>query len=253
MSPNPDNYLAPLLTELGTFAEIPDAAVKFLGSMVQNITESRKNAELYEQGEPYRRSGFLVSGWAIKHKLLTDGRRQVIDVVLPGAIIGLHANVFEDSDHSMMALNDLAVAWFEPQEITRLFRDFPLVGMAIAWQAARGESVLMERIASLGRRSAHERMAHIFLEIRRRLRIRGLDKGNELVFPINQGILADLLGLSVVHVNRTLRVMRQSGEIDLSKHTLTLKSMERLVHTAGFDETYLHEKPMPPKTKIRLS
>ena len=127
----------------------------------------------------------------------------------------LYANLFEISDHSLSPVTDLVVNRFEPQKIMELFANCPRLAAAVCWATARDEAILAEQVVRLGRRSAVERMTHLFLEIHKRLQLVGLAEPESFELPLTQEVIADLMGLSVVHVNRTLRQLRLRGLIEM--------------------------------------
>ena len=104
-------------------------------------------------------------------------------------------------------------------------------------------AMFREWIVNVGRRSATERMAHLFVEVHSRLRAIGRTNGGDFAFPITQGDLADCLGLSVVHVNRVLQGLRKEGLIRVERSEYRIVDLGKLQELAGFDPTYLHARP----------
>ena len=182
----------------------------------------------------------MRKGWAIRHKALPDGRRQVINFVLPGDIIGFYSTLFETADHSVTTLTAAEVANFPTEHVAELFRSFPRLAAALAWAGAREEAIVAERLLSLGRRTALERTAHLIVELLRRLSVVDMATDGRFILPVTQEILADALGLSIVHMNRTLRRLRDSGLIDLTGQRITVNDPRQLASVGQFDELYLH-------------
>jgi CRP-like cAMP-binding protein len=128
----------------------------------------------------------------------------------------------------------------EKNPFGRLLAVDPTLAVALSWANAHEEAVLAERLASLGRRSAHERVAHLFCELWRRLHLLGLAEDDRFPLPITQEDLADTLGLSAVHINRTLRQLRSEGLIETGSNHVRVLSMAGLEAIAGFEDGYLH-------------
>lgn len=211
--------------------------------------------DLVCENEPYKTAGVMIDGWGFRYKLLPDGRRQVISFMLPGSFFGLHANVFEIADHSVSTLTRCRIARFDPQLLTRTLAERPMLGAAIVWDNAREEALLMEHLASLGRRDAYERFAHILVELAKLVHVRGEPVADEgYTLPVPQIVFADALGLSLVHVSRTLRKLKQEGLIDGdSKSGVVLRDLKGLISVCGYEETYLHQSPLPDRTRQRIA
>lgn len=209
--------------------------------------------DLVKENAPYRHAGVVLEGWCLKYKLLDDGRRQIVNFVLPGGFIGLHANVFEVADHSVSALTQGKISWFDPQLVTKTFGERPLLAAAIVWDNAREEAILMERLASLGRRSAYERFAHLMVELAKHLDRRGFIGEEKVELPITQVVIADTLGLSLVHVSRTIQKLRRDGLIEPNQQRgIVLRDLRGLMEVCGFDDTYLHQNKLPERTRRHI-
>ena len=244
--------LEPLFHKLENCLKLNDGRRALLSGLVSKPQSVQRDTVIVEQGLPYSRAGILTAGWAVSYKVLSDGRRQVVDLLLPGTFVGLQGLVFHEADHSLASITDSTIYWFEYEGMLELTRRDPLLGMAVIWDRTGEESVLMERLASLGQRSARERMAHILVELWQRLHLRGLGDMTRLPFPVNQSLLADLLGITNVHVNRTLTAMKKDGLVTYDRNMIELLDAEALITLGDFDSTYLHDKPMAAGTKKRI-
>lgn len=205
--------------------------------------------------EDYTHVYALLDGWAMRYKLLADGRRQVINFFLPGDLMCVNACVLQKSDYTVTLLTEATVAVIEVAEMFEMARRCPELSAAVRWCNAREESILMERLISLGRRSAYERTAHVLLELCRRLHLLGLAPRHRFHFPVTQQLLADVLGLSTVHVNRTLRQMQSDGLIRVLTNRgmeMDIQDYDRLCHIAGFDDGYLHFTEISPAARRDL-
>ncbi|PLX37816.1 MAG: hypothetical protein C0606_06000 [Hyphomicrobiales bacterium] len=147
----------------------------------------------------------LLSGWAFRYKILEDGRRQILNYVVPGDLIGLQASLMGEMQHSVEALTPVTLCVFERDRLTDLFANHPTLAFDVTWIAAREERILDEHLLSIGRRSALERAAYLLAFLHRRASTVGLIGSGRQTIPITQYHVADTLGLSVVHTNKTLR------------------------------------------------
>ncbi|UKJ72548.1 Crp/Fnr family transcriptional regulator [Azospirillum brasilense] len=231
---------SPLGRKITSYMSLTDEEKSFLNELERNVTRHGSRSDLLQQGERYGCVRVMRKGWAIRHKALPDGRRQVVNFVLPGDIIGFYCNLFETADHGVTTLTPAEVANFQPERIIELFKLFPRLAAALAWSGAKEEAIIAERLLSVGRRTALERTAHLIVELLRRLSIVGLVEEGRFTLPVTQEILADALGLSIVHINRTLRRLRDIGLIDLAGQQITVHDVKQLASVGQFDELYLH-------------
>ena len=177
---------------------------------------------------------YIISGWAARVRELRDGRRQLVQLLLPGETLTPHLNVRQDGS-TVQAITlvrtvdgtAIRVAAGEPSK-------YPGIAEAVALAAAHDRALLMEQVVRLGRQTAHERMVNLMLELHYRCSAVGLVHDESFEFPLTQEALGDLLGLSVVHVNRTLQLLRQQELIQLKHGRLTLLNMAGLAEVAEF-------------------
>ena len=243
-----------LWTKLELFAGLDPTSRRVLGELLQrpamNIVRGQ---DLLTQGAPRRDGYVILSGWAARSKTLPDGRRQIVSFMTPGDAIGMVGAITPMATSSVTALGDLSAVPFAPTAVVRAIARSPRLGAALFWAAAREQEILAEHLVSLGRRSARERVAHLFLELWARLRVRGLSDGNQLQVPLTQQVIADALGLSVVHVNRTLRQLAAEGLLAVKRESVTLLDLEQLLRVTGFDEDYLMQHAMPSDLEAELA
>lgn len=163
------------------------------GSMI--LSEGSHSAQLFT----------LLSGWAFRYKMLEDGRRQILNYLLPGDLVGLQGSVIGEMQHSVETLSPVVLCVFQRDSLPGLFRNHPGLAFDITWLASREERMLDENLLSVGRRSALERAAYLIAFIYQRASRLGFGTGRRMLIPITQQHVADTLGLSVVHTNKTLR------------------------------------------------
>lgn len=189
---------------------------------------------------------FVVSkGWALRYRTLQDGGRQIVNVMLPGDCFDLQALIATKADHSVEALTNVEVLRLKSTDFLAAIRSNANLATAFWWAAVQEESILREQIVRLGRRSGRERLAHILLELRRRLLHAGQEVGDTLTLPMSREVLADFLGLSSVHVSRSVSALREAGLIRTSNGSIQLVDIDGLAEVAQFDPSYLHIASQP--------
>jgi CRP-like cAMP-binding protein len=176
----------------------------------------------------------LLSGWAIRYKVVAEGRRQVLNFALPGDLLGLQASLFKEMNHSVDALTDARLCVFPRKRMWELFSGYPGLAFDMTWLASREESILGDHLASVGQRSAFARLAYMLLYLYDRARRVGLVRNDRLWLPVTQLDLADAMGLSIVHTNKTLQRLRATGWIDWSRNELILRNEEKLRELAEY-------------------
>ncbi|MGF0539488.1 Crp/Fnr family transcriptional regulator [Agrobacterium sp. ES01] len=147
----------------------------------------------------------VVEGWGFRYKTMEDGRRQVLNYLLPGDMIGLQGAVLKEMDHSVEALTPMRLCMFERSRFFTLFEKQPSLAYDVTWLAAREERILDEHLLSIGRRTAIERAAYLIAFLHHRGTRSGQLNDEDARLPITQNLVADTLGLSIVHTNKTLR------------------------------------------------
>jgi CRP-like cAMP-binding protein len=185
---------------------------------------------------------FFVRGFGFRYKLLGSGRRQITAYLLPGDCCCPDVLLSPAMDHSIATLSPATVIAFPRHVIADLLAAHPGLERALRWAALVEGAIAREWVVNLGQRTASERLAHLLCETFTRLRIIGLTQGDSCEFPLTQAELADTLGLSTVHVNRTLQDLRRDGLITLKGRTLVVHDLPALQRLSIFDPAYLHQR-----------
>jgi CRP-like cAMP-binding protein len=235
----------PLIDKLSAYLLLSQDEVSFLRNLHGSRRQIYRHRDIIAQGRPYQSVFILCSGFAWRHKILPDGKRQLLSFALPGDLIGFPASFFENAVNATGSLTDVVVATVPFAALYDLFAKFPRVAIALYWMAAREAAIYGERIVDIGRRSAYERLAHLILELLTRLRAAGLAEERSYVLPLTQELIADVLGLSGPHVSRMLRLMREEGLVSIEGRRLTVTDLESLTVLAGFDGDYLARSQIP--------
>lgn len=184
----------------------------------------------------------VLRGQGLRAKTLADGRRQVVNFVLPGDFIGLQAGLLGEMKHNVEARTPMALCVFDRARLWELFRTAPERAYDLTWIAAVEEHFLGETLATLGQRDATERLAWALLRLWQRLSAVGLNRDGAVPFPFRQQDLADALGLSVVHTNKTLARLRERQVADWTGGRLRVHDAKRLAAIG-------HVEPGPPERR----
>jgi CRP-like cAMP-binding protein len=245
----------PLLRKLARYVRMSLAERRAIAYLVRRTTSVGADTDLVRQGEPLAKAVILRDGWAIRYRTLSDGRRQIMNFLLPGDMFDLCAFLLTASDHSVGTITPCAVHYVPVSAIADLFRHWPRLGAAMWKSALQEEATLRERILSLGRRSARERTAHLLYELWVRLGVVGLRNGGNFDLPLTQVELADALGLTPVHVSRTLHHLRQQGLIDVGRRHVTILRPREQAAYGEFARDHLHQTPIhepvaPPVARV---
>ena len=197
------------------------------------IHEGQTDAPLYT----------LREGWAFRFKTLSDGRRQILTFLLAGDFIGVQQKMGDASAHGVSTLTDAVFCVFQRDSLWELHRQSPSMGFNITWLTAHEESLVDDTLLSVGRRSAEERIAMLLILLFKRAAALQADGGAAGVpFPLTQQHVADALGLSLVHTNKTLRRLERRGLHTLIDGRLHLRDVKALVRLA---DVYGDSKPAP--------
>ena len=195
-----------------------------------------EGSDFLHQGEPVTELHTLLEGWAFLYRLLEDGRRQITRVLLPGDFIGFQADLDAPADRAAQALTACRTCVFPRQRVMAMIRENPELAIRLTWAMARDEARMEEWLTSIGRRSALERIALFLLELYYRVRLRDPEPlGSEIPLPLTQEHIGDALGLTSVHVNRTLRELREAALLVVSRRTLRILDPDGLARAAGYE------------------
>jgi CRP-like cAMP-binding protein len=229
--------------KLGCFIHLLPDEKAAIGALVQQTNAIPAEQSLIEDGEVQSHTSLLLQGFAYRYKLLSNGRRQILGYLIPGDFCEAELRNGGRSDHCVAALNNAVVAPISIQSFTNLRGQYPNIHRACMLASLSERSILREWIVNVGQKTALQRISHFFCEIVLRLEAIGrLQTDGSIDFPLNQVALADTAGLTTVHVNRSLKRLRDDGLIAFSRQRLKILDRERLIHVAGFDEEYLRLK-----------
>jgi len=183
----------------------------------------------------------ILSGFAMRHKIVADGARQIVSVHMAGDLVDLQNAFLGVADHSVQVLTECEVAFIPREMAKELAFAHPNVGMAMWLDTLVDASIFREWIANVGRRDSYMRVAHLLCEFSLRLKVAGLGEATDYELPMTQEQIADCVGLTPVHVNRTLKRLEVEGLINRrNSRTVTIGDWSKLAKAGDFDSTYLH-------------
>ena len=180
-------------------------------------------------------------GWLFRYKILHNGDRQIVDFILPGQIFGLQACFFKASLYSIATVTAASVSSIPLEVIDDVFDQNPQLAKALFWSAVCEAAIVGEHLVDAARRSAYERVSHLLLELFVRLKSTGQTDGQSFSMPLTQELIGDALGLTPVHVNRTLRALREDRLIKISNKCVVIFDFDALSSLCDFDHSYLGE------------
>lgn len=236
-----------LLSKLANY--IPDRSplstqeTEILQRLQSAIRIIPRGNDIIVQGRKYHGIYVLIDGFGMRYRVFSDGKRQVFNLCLPGDMIGYPACFFEEALYSVTALTKTSICAITFDDMSEMFHSFPRLAMALFWSTAEETAMVGEHLADAGRRSAYERVAHLVLEIATRLETVGLADQSMFVMPLTQGRMADVVGLSVPHINRMLRRLRDEGLIEMKGQRVQILDRDALSALADFDDSYLAHRP----------
>ena len=216
-----------------------DAVAAIEQAILESLFRAGPGEDLVVEGDPVDSVRLVLSGWLFRHKTLEDGRRQIVNFILPGETCDGHVYLLPTLDHSITTVTPVAYAEIKRARFEKLLASEHSLAEAFMCETLLNGAIQREWAVNLGRRAALEKVAHLFCEIYERLRPVGLVDGNSCSFPVTQMDLADATGLSVVHLNRTLQELRATGLIALRERTLTIMDLDALKSVALFSSNYL--------------
>lgn len=224
------------------FARLEDGELEFLVNFKVGELLADRDAQIVNQGTASPHLFTVLEGAAVRYKMLEDGRRQVIGFVLPGDFVGLQSAVLEEMHHSVAAVTPMRLCVFNRSDFFRMFREQPQRAFDISWLAAREEHFLGDHLITVGRRSALERLAFGISHLHRRAQEVGLADDRSMEMPFTQQDMADALGLSLVHTNKTLARLRMMQVVSWQSRRLDILDAVKLEEIAG-------EEPGPPRLR----
>jgi CRP-like cAMP-binding protein len=241
--PTKASALDPLVRKLDYWHKLDAADRAAVLALPHTVKSLEQHFYIIRERDRATHSCLLLSGFAIRHKIVAGGLRQIVAIHMKGDMVDLQNSLLGCADHSVQALTRAEVAFIPRDAIRKIAFDRPAVGMAMWQDTLVDGSIFREWIANVGRRDARTRLAHLLCEFALRSEAAGIGTHAAYTLPMTQEQLADATGLTAVHVNRTLRGLDADGVVKRTKRNVTVADWKRLAETGDFTSTYLHLRP----------
>ena len=229
----------PLTRKLELFGVLSDDDRQLLDDVTRRHRKVGSREDLIREGDAPSDLHLVVEGLACRYKGLVDGSRQIFAYMVPGDFCDLHVFILKAMDHSIGTLSPCRIVDIPRDRVLEMGQR-PDLARALWWATLVDEAILREWLVNLGQRNAEHRIAHLFCEIHLRLKCIGLADGGRFELPITQTELGETLGLSTVHVNRSLQSLRAQDLVLSRGRSVTIPDIDRLRQMSGFNANYLH-------------
>ena len=186
----------------------------------------------------------LLSGWAFRYRTLPDGRRQILNFLLPGDLIGVQSNFLGEAAHGVESMGQTVFCRLARSKMWDLYRNHPELAFDVTWLTAHEEGLVDETLLSVGRRTAMERIATLLLYLYKRAAVIGMAADGVVETPLRQTHLADALGLSRAHVNETLGRLEKKGLFRFQRGRLEILNPKALESLADYYDQPLAPRPL---------
>lgn len=232
--------LAPLVRKLSLHAPLSEDDQSALLALPHAVRTLETGQYVVREGDLPTHSCLVVSGFAIRHKIAGNGGRQIVNVHVSGDMVDLQNSLLTTADHNVQALSRMVAAFIPRDAIVELAFSRGAVGKALWLETLVEGSISREWITNVGRRDARTRLAHLLCEFAYRLDAVGMGPECNYELPMTQEQLADTIGLTPVHVNRTLKALDAAGLTKRSKRSVVITDLQKLAEIGDFRSTYLH-------------
>jgi CRP-like cAMP-binding protein len=230
---------SPVARNFGRLIALSDGGREHLANLTKNTIELKPRRKLIDENRACDYMFIVISGWMSEYRQLRDGGRQILNFRLPGEVTGVECLLYRTALHSAAAITQCTVAAVSREQFEHTQRVFPRLASAFLLSSLRDGAILQEWAVNLGRRPAFPRIAHLLLELERRLHNTGYSNGAAIPFPLKQQDIADCTGLTTPYVNRVLQQMRGQRLIAISEESLQILNSEELAKAAAFRPDYL--------------
>ena len=229
-----------MLNKLQQWRRLAPADQAALRALPYRLITLRPHEYLVREGDKPSRSCLIVSGFAVRHKVAGNGGRQIFSIHMKGDLADLQNVLLGVADHNLQALSNVEAAMIPLEAIQEIAFRRPTIGTAMWYETLVDASIFREWTLNVGRRDARTRAAHLLCEFALRLEAAGLGERCNYDLPMTQDQLADALGLTSVHINRTLKALGEEGLIRRRLRSVEIVDWQRLSKAADFDPAYLH-------------
>jgi CRP-like cAMP-binding protein len=243
---------SPFVAKLKRSAKLDDNDVIALSRLLGKTHSVDKGKDIIVEGYEYKELNIVAGGLAIRYKLLHQGARQIINLVIPGDIIGFPSSFFARAVFSVMAATKMSLHRVPLDAFRDLCQKRANIATALIWFAARETAIYAEHVIDAGRRAPLERLAHFLLETHMRLKAVGHASEDSFELLVSQESIGDAVGLSAPHVNRMLRELKSEGLIETKGRQIRIIDMAALQILGEFQSGYLMNSWVPEREETTL-
>lgn len=229
----------PLAKKLGIFVDLQPGDLAVIARWSADRSELPARHVFIRQGDRPRATCLMIEGWAYRYKTIKSGKRQVLGFLMPGDMCDPHAFILGKADHDIAMLTDAVVASICKEDILAAVETHPRLTSALWWTTLVDEGIARAWLVNLGQRSAIAKIASLFCELWHRAKLIGLVHADAFALPVTQEQLGEAVGLTSVHVNRTLRDLRDLKLVEFRSKQVVISNIGQLMELADFDPTYL--------------
>ena len=235
------SVLQPLVQKLSYWQQLDATDRAAILALPHHVKRVEQHHYIIRDRDLVTHSSILLAGFAVRHKIVGGGHRQILAIHMKGDIVDLQNSILGTADHSVQMLTGGQIAMIHRDDIIRLAFERPAIGRAMWFDTMVDGSIFREWIANVGRRDARTRIAHLLCEFALRLKVAGLGDEVGYQLPMTQEQLGDATGLTSVHVNRTIKQLEAEGLIErASPRSINIGDWKKLSDVGDFDSHYLH-------------
>ncbi|HEX2558773.1 Crp/Fnr family transcriptional regulator [Phenylobacterium sp.] len=242
LQPSPEH--ARLIRKFESVSRLGPSDIATLARLPLRTRSVEAGAEVVAQGATPTECCFVIEGWMCRYVMTREGGRQIVSFHIPGDLPDRDSLHLPHLDHSISAISSARVAFIPHAAVSAVLAHHPNIAVAFWRDAVVDAGVFRQWLTSLGRRDAKQRVAHLICEMFTRLEGLGLADSDHFHFPVTQTQLGDALGLSAVHINRTLQDLKASGAMSWKSSVVTIHDFDALRQVGDFDPAYLELRPM---------
>jgi CRP-like cAMP-binding protein len=250
MTRHTGNILDLMVRKLDVWHPLAEQDRRAILDLPHTVRELDPNQFIIWDGDRPQHACLLVSGFAFRHKLAGSGSRQILSIHMKGDLVDLQNSLLGVADHNVQMITAGTIAVIPVQAIRDIAFRHPAVGMAMWYETLVEGSIFREWILNVGRRDAFTAIAHLLCEFALRMELAEVGNSGSYELPLTQDQLADAVGLTSVHVNRTLMRLEKEGHIRRSKRIIEIDDWQNLAKVADFQPRYLHLRGVKPRNAI---
>jgi CRP-like cAMP-binding protein len=228
---------------LQTSSGISEEDIREVHELPITVREYPAERAVVRDGERATECCLIAEGFCVRSKTISDGRRQILSIHIPGEIPDLMSLFLHVMDHDLSTLTPCTLGFIKHETLQKLHRRRPNVAEMFWRDTLIDSAMFREWIVNVGQRPAPARLAHVMIELRERLKVIGRADGNRFDMPLTQEQIGEALGITAVHANRVIKQLRQDGIVDLHRGRVTVLDEGKFQELADFDNRYLHQSP----------